>query len=96
TESDNDGDDFVHPKLSTFDEEEILDDKLEEEEEGSDLWVQTPSHFESNDDEAYDKVTQGVNVEEQKLDEVKKNKEEEEVNELYDNMNINREGRDYI
>nr|GEY59646.1 hypothetical protein [Tanacetum cinerariifolium] len=52
TESDNDGDDFVHPKLSTFDEEERHNEKQDEEEEGSDLRVQTPSHFESTDDEA--------------------------------------------
>nr|GEW96558.1 hypothetical protein [Tanacetum cinerariifolium] len=69
SESENDGDDFVHPKQSTFDEEEKHDEKLNKEEEGSDLRVQTPSHFESTNDEAYDEVTQGVNVEEEKLDE---------------------------
>nr|GEV09107.1 hypothetical protein [Tanacetum cinerariifolium] len=88
-----DGDDFVHPKLSTFDEEERRDEKLDEEEEGSDLRDQTPSNFEYTDDEAYDKVTQGVNVKEEKLDEEKTN-EEEEVNELYNDVNINLEGRD--
>nr|GEX32768.1 hypothetical protein [Tanacetum cinerariifolium] len=50
TMSDNDGDDFLHPKLSAFDEEERYD----EEEEDSDLRVQTPSHFESTGDEACD------------------------------------------
>nr|GEZ58136.1 hypothetical protein [Tanacetum cinerariifolium] len=65
TEPDNDGDDFVHPKLSTFDEKE----RHNEEEEGSDLRVQTPSQFESTDDEAYNDVTQGDNVKEEKLDE---------------------------
>ncbi|GKC17557.1 hypothetical protein Tco_1014339 [Tanacetum coccineum] len=45
TESDNDGDDFVHPKFSTHDEEERQDEE-DKEEEGSDLRVQTPSHFE--------------------------------------------------
>ncbi|GKA89135.1 hypothetical protein Tco_0810947 [Tanacetum coccineum] len=58
TESDNDGDDFVHPKFSTHDEEERQDEE-DKEEEGLDLRVQTPSHFESTDDEAYDEVTQG-------------------------------------
>nr|GEV03120.1 hypothetical protein [Tanacetum cinerariifolium] len=62
TESDNDGDDFLHPKLSTFDEEERHDEKQDEEKEGSDLRVQTPFHFESTDDEAYDDVTQGTHV----------------------------------
>nr|GFD09968.1 hypothetical protein [Tanacetum cinerariifolium] len=33
TESENDGDDFLHPKLSTFDEEERHDEKQDEEEE---------------------------------------------------------------
>nr|GEW35375.1 hypothetical protein [Tanacetum cinerariifolium] len=92
-ELDNDGDDFVNPKLSTFDKEERRNEKLDEENEGSDLRVQTPSHFESTDDEAYDEVNQGVNAEEEKLDEEKTN-EEEEVNELYDDVNISLEGRD--
>ncbi|GJR46087.1 hypothetical protein Tco_1314190 [Tanacetum coccineum] len=68
TESDNDGEDFVHPKFSTHDEEERQDEEYKEE-EGSDLRVQTPSHYESTDDETYDEVTQGGNVEEEKLDE---------------------------
>ncbi|GJS76635.1 hypothetical protein Tco_0726516 [Tanacetum coccineum] len=69
TESDNDGDDFVHPK------------------------VHTPSHYDSSDDEAYDDVTQGDNVEKEKMDEEKTN-EEDEVNELYNDVNINLERRD--
>ncbi|GJS57023.1 hypothetical protein Tco_0651807 [Tanacetum coccineum] len=44
TDSDNNGDDFVHPKFSTHDEKD-------NEEEGSDLRVQTPSHYESTDEE---------------------------------------------
>nr|GEW53916.1 hypothetical protein [Tanacetum cinerariifolium] len=66
TKSDNDDDVFVHPKLSTFDEEERHEEKLDEEEEGSDQRIHTPSHYESTDDEAYDEVTQGDNVEEEK------------------------------
>nr|GFD55857.1 hypothetical protein [Tanacetum cinerariifolium] len=88
--SDNDGDDFVHPKLSTFDEEE-REDEEDKEVKGSDLRVQTPSHFKFTNDEAYDEVTQGDNDEEQKVDEEKIN--EEEVNELYNDVNINLEGR---
>ncbi|GJW37192.1 hypothetical protein Tco_0060112 [Tanacetum coccineum] len=91
-ESDNDGDDFVHPKFSTHDEEERQDEE-DKEEEGSDLRVHTPSHFESTDDETYDKVTQGDNVEGEELDEEETN-EEEEVNELYRDMNANLERRD--
>nr|GEV52296.1 hypothetical protein CTI12_AA557910 [Tanacetum cinerariifolium] len=87
TESDNDDDIFVHPKLSTFNEEERYEEKQDEEEEGLDLRVQTPSHFESTNDEAYDKVTQGVNVEEENLDEEKTN-EEKEVNECSVTTNV--------
>nr|GEU91209.1 hypothetical protein [Tanacetum cinerariifolium] len=68
TESNNDGDNFVHPKLSTFDEE-ARKDKEDKEAEGSDF-------------------------REKKLDEEKTNEEEEEVNELYNDVNINLEGRD--
>nr|GEU72679.1 uncharacterized mitochondrial protein AtMg00810-like [Tanacetum cinerariifolium] len=51
----------------------VPDDK---EEEGSDMRVQTPSHFKSTNDEAYDDVTQGVNVKEEKLDKDMTNEEE--------------------
>ncbi|GKE85956.1 hypothetical protein Tco_1559698 [Tanacetum coccineum] len=91
TESDNDGDDFVHPKFSTHDEEERQDEK-DKEEECLDLRVHTPSYFESTDDETYDEVTQGDNIEEEKLDEEQTN-EEEVVNEMYNDVNINLEGR---
>ncbi|GJZ51606.1 hypothetical protein Tco_0606121 [Tanacetum coccineum] len=92
TKSNNDGDDFVHPKFSTYDEE-VRQDEEDKEEECLDLRVHTPCHFESTDDEAYDKVTQGDNVEEEKLDEEKTNGKEE-VNEMYNDVNINLEGRD--
>ncbi|GJV87073.1 hypothetical protein Tco_1531011 [Tanacetum coccineum] len=92
TESDNDGDDFVHPKFSTHDEEERQDEE-DKEEEGSDLRVQTPSHFQSTEDESYDEVTQGDNVEGEEMDEEETN-EEEEVNELYMDVNVNLERRD--
>nr|GFA66687.1 hypothetical protein [Tanacetum cinerariifolium] len=61
--------------------------------EGFDKRFYTPFHFESTDDEAYDEVTQGDNVVEEKLDEEKIN-EEKEVNKLYNDMNIHLEGRD--
>ncbi|GKA52739.1 hypothetical protein Tco_0746054 [Tanacetum coccineum] len=92
TESDNDSEDFVHPKFSTHDEEERQDDK-DKEEEGSDMKVQTPSHFESIDDETYDEVNQRDNVEGEEQDEEEKN-EEEEVNELYRDVNVNLERKD--
>ncbi|GJW07639.1 hypothetical protein Tco_1570062 [Tanacetum coccineum] len=88
TELDNDGDDFVHPKFFTHDQEErqVEEDKQEE---GSDLRVQTPSHYESTDDE----VSQGANVKGEEMDEEETN-EEEKVNELYWDVNVNLEGRD--
>ncbi|GKE28389.1 hypothetical protein Tco_1443773, partial [Tanacetum coccineum] len=67
TESDNDGDDFVHPKFSTHDEE-VRQDEEDIDEDCSDLRVQAPSYFESTDDETYDEVTQGDNVKEEKPD----------------------------
>ncbi|GJR05659.1 hypothetical protein Tco_0528643 [Tanacetum coccineum] len=92
TKSDNDGDEFVHPKFSTHDEKERQYEE-DKEEKGLDMRVQTPSHFESTNDEAYNEVTQGDNVEGEELDEEETN-EEEEVNELYTNVNINLKGRD--
>ncbi|GKA75016.1 hypothetical protein Tco_0781394 [Tanacetum coccineum] len=92
TNSDNDGDDFVHPKFSTDDQEERQDEE-DNEEEGSDLRVQTPSHYESTDDEESNEVTHGVNVEGEELDEEAIN-EEDEANELYRDVNVNLEGID--
>ncbi|GKE84212.1 hypothetical protein Tco_1557954, partial [Tanacetum coccineum] len=86
TDSDNDGDDFVHPKFSTPDEED-------DEEKGLDLRVQTPSYYESTNDKESDEVTHGANVEEEELDEEETN-EEDEANELYRDVNVNLEGRD--
>ncbi|GJZ68534.1 hypothetical protein Tco_0631774 [Tanacetum coccineum] len=79
TESDNDDYDFVHLKLSTFDEKERQDKEDKEEE-----WY---------DDEAYDEETQGGNDEKEELDEEETN-EAEEANELYSDVNVNLEGRD--
>ncbi|GJZ11068.1 hypothetical protein Tco_0545827 [Tanacetum coccineum] len=76
TESDNDGDDFVHPKFSTHDEEEIQDEEDNDEEWSS--------------DEAYDEVTRGGNVEKENIDEEKTN-EEDKIIELYSDVNINLE-----
>ncbi|GJV03066.1 hypothetical protein Tco_1336635 [Tanacetum coccineum] len=86
TNSDNDGDDFVHPKFSTHDEEV-------KEEDSFDPRVQTPSHVESIDDEDSDEEIQGANVKGEELDEEETN-EEDEVNELYKDVNVNLEGRD--
>ncbi|GJS39243.1 hypothetical protein Tco_0564286 [Tanacetum coccineum] len=92
TESDNDGDKFVHPKFTTHAEEE-RQDKEDKEEEGSDLRVQTPSHYESTDDEVNDEVNQGGNAKREEQDEEETN-EEEEANKLYRDVNVNLERRD--
>ncbi|GJS58826.1 hypothetical protein Tco_0653610 [Tanacetum coccineum] len=92
TESDNDGDDFVHPKFSTHDQEERQNEE-DIQEEGSDLRVQTPSHYESTNDEESGEETQGANVEGEELDEEETN-EEDKGNELYRDVKFNMEGRD--
>ncbi|GKB12133.1 retrovirus-related pol polyprotein from transposon TNT 1-94 [Tanacetum coccineum] len=86
TESDNDGDDFVHPKFSTHNKEE-------REEESFDPRVQTPSHVESTNDEDDNEEVQGVKIEDEAMDEAANN-EEDEWNELYRDLNVNLEGQD--
>ncbi|GKE06586.1 hypothetical protein Tco_1398604, partial [Tanacetum coccineum] len=85
TNSDNDGDDFVHPKLSTHDDEARKDDEVNEEE----------SNEENNDEinEESDEEVQGANTEDEEMDE-EVTHEEDEANELYRDMNVNLEGRD--
>ncbi|GKD57092.1 hypothetical protein Tco_1290479, partial [Tanacetum coccineum] len=92
TESDNDVDDFVHPKFLTHYQEERQNEE-DIQEESSDIRVQTPSHYESTDDEDSEVEIQGANVEGEEMDEEETN-EEEEVDELYRDVNVNLEGRD--
>nr|GEX38357.1 hypothetical protein [Tanacetum cinerariifolium] len=78
----NDGDDFVHPKLSTHDDEA-------KDEESFDPIVQTPSQAEkcdneSNDDESHDMNVGGEEGPDAEYDD----------KELYRDVNINLEGRD--
>ncbi|GKE81313.1 hypothetical protein Tco_1551313, partial [Tanacetum coccineum] len=87
TNSDNDGDNFVHPKLTTHDDEARHDDEVNE--EGSD----EENHDESNEDN--DEEVQSANTEEEEMDE-KATHEEDEVNELYKDVDINLEGRDTV
>ncbi|GJZ35547.1 hypothetical protein Tco_0581364, partial [Tanacetum coccineum] len=90
-ESDNDGEDFVHPKFSTHDDEAMQEEVNEK--DSFDPRVQTPSHVESKDDKDDDEEVQGVNIEGEAMDEAANNKEDE-GNELYRDMNVNLEGRD--
>nr|GEV57654.1 hypothetical protein [Tanacetum cinerariifolium] len=57
----NDGDDFIHPKFSTHDDED-------KEEESFDPIVQSHSHDENTDDEDNDENSHGMNVEGDEMD----------------------------
>ncbi|GKB48828.1 hypothetical protein Tco_0899581, partial [Tanacetum coccineum] len=94
TESNNDGDDFVHPKFSTHDDEAKQDEEVNEK-DSFDPRVQTPSHVESTDDEDGDDVIQDANVEGDMVNE-EETHEEVEANLLYRDMNVNIEGRDTV
>ncbi|GJU63755.1 hypothetical protein Tco_1245590 [Tanacetum coccineum] len=61
------------------------DDNEQTDSDNDNLSVQTPSHYESTDDEESDEVTQGGNVEGEELNE--ETYEEEDVNELYRDVN---------
>nr|GEY99839.1 hypothetical protein [Tanacetum cinerariifolium] len=77
---DNDGDEFVHPKLSVHEEEETKD------EESFDLVVQT---LENSNDEGNDDANLGLNVGSEEGQDAK-----DDAGELYRDVNINLEGRD--
>ncbi|GJS38705.1 hypothetical protein Tco_0563748 [Tanacetum coccineum] len=67
TESDNDGEDFVHPKFSTHDDEARQEEVNEE--DSFDPRVQTPSHVQSTDDDNNDDEIQSANVAREEMDE---------------------------
>ncbi|GJT48922.1 hypothetical protein Tco_0975079 [Tanacetum coccineum] len=90
TESDNDGDNFIHPKFLTHD-----DEAKQDEEDSFDPRVQTPSHVESTDDEDSDDVIQDANVEGDMINE-EETHEEVEANVLYRDVNVNLKGRDTV
>ncbi|GJU05399.1 hypothetical protein Tco_1121829 [Tanacetum coccineum] len=94
TESDNDGDDFVHPKFSTHNDEAKQDEEVNEE-DSFDLRVQTHSHVESTDDEDSDDVIQDANIDGDMINE-EETHEEVEANVLYRDVNVNLEGRDTV
>ncbi|GJS78799.1 hypothetical protein Tco_0728680 [Tanacetum coccineum] len=76
------------------DDDDGQDHEADNEEEGSYMKVQTPSHYESTDDEESDEVTHGANVKGEELDEEETNEEDEAANEVYRDVNVNLEGRD--
>ncbi|GJZ52830.1 hypothetical protein Tco_0607715, partial [Tanacetum coccineum] len=83
----NDGDDFVHPKLSTHDDKARKDDEVNEDETNEE------SDDESNEES--DEEVQGTNTRDEEMDE-EVTHEEDEANELYRDVNINLEGRDTV
>ncbi|GKC22108.1 hypothetical protein Tco_1024258 [Tanacetum coccineum] len=68
TESDNDDDDFVHPKMTTFDEEERKDEEDKEEEDsdeeiqGVNVEEEEMDEEETNEEEEVDELYRDVNV----------------------------------
>ncbi|GJV46006.1 retrovirus-related pol polyprotein from transposon TNT 1-94 [Tanacetum coccineum] len=69
TESEDDGDDFIHPKLTTHDDE-IIHEEETDEDDTFDPIVHTPSRISSSDDEDSDNEVEGIDVEEQRRDDV--------------------------
>ncbi|GKC15633.1 retrovirus-related pol polyprotein from transposon TNT 1-94, partial [Tanacetum coccineum] len=94
TESIDDGDDFIHPKLTTHDEE-IIHEEETDEDDTFDPIVHTPSHISSSDDEDSDNEIEGTNVEGAKSDE-DATYEEDQGNEAVEDTNTNLEGRDDV
>nr|GFA28544.1 hypothetical protein [Tanacetum cinerariifolium] len=79
---DNNGDDFVHPKFSTHDEEA-------KHEESFDPIFQTPSYVEKSNDEGNDDASHGMNDGGDEGPDA-----EDDDNEFYEDLNINLDGRD--
>ncbi|GJS66686.1 hypothetical protein Tco_0681250 [Tanacetum coccineum] len=94
TESEDDGDDFIHPKLTTHDDE-IIHEEETDEDDTFDPIVHTPSHISSSDDEDSDNEVEGMNVEGAKSDE-DATYVEDQGNEAVEDTNANLEGRDDV
>nr|GEW38267.1 hypothetical protein [Tanacetum cinerariifolium] len=62
TESNNVGDDFVHPKLSTFNEEERYEGKLDEEEDGDNVEEGKLDEEKKNEEEEVNELYNDVNI----------------------------------
>ncbi|GKB73882.1 hypothetical protein Tco_0935294, partial [Tanacetum coccineum] len=65
TKSEDDGDDFIHPKLTTHDDE-IIHEEETDEDDTFDPIVHTPSRISSSDDKNSDNEVEGVDVEKSK------------------------------
>ncbi|GJY26004.1 hypothetical protein Tco_0400730 [Tanacetum coccineum] len=94
TESEDDGDDFIHPKLTTHDDETTHEEETNED-DTFDPIVHTPFLVSSSDDEDSDNEVEGVDVEGEKSDE-DATYVEDQGNEADRDTNANLEGRDDV
>ncbi|GJX06360.1 hypothetical protein Tco_0194292 [Tanacetum coccineum] len=94
TESEDDGDNFNNPKLTTHDDETTHEDETNED-DTFDPIVHTPSHVLSSDDEDSDNEVEGVDVEGEKSDE-DATYVEDQGNEADRDTNAKLEGRDDV
>ncbi|GKC48055.1 hypothetical protein Tco_1065777 [Tanacetum coccineum] len=90
----NDGDDFIHPKLTTLDDETIHKEETDED-DTFDPIVHTPSCVSSSDDEESNNDVEGVDAEGEKSDE-ETTYVADQGNEAYKDTNANLEGRDDV
>ncbi|GJW62345.1 hypothetical protein Tco_0111680, partial [Tanacetum coccineum] len=94
TEYEDDGDDFIHLKLTTHDDETTHEEETDED-DTIDPIVHTPSYVSSSDDEDSDNEVEGVDVEGEKSDE-DATYVEDQGNEADRDTNANLEGRDDV
>ncbi|GJX46493.1 hypothetical protein Tco_0271683 [Tanacetum coccineum] len=94
TESEDDGDDFIHPKLTTHDDETTHEEETDED-DTFDPIVHTPSRVSSSDDEDSDNEVEGMDAEGEKSDE-DATYVEDQGNEAVKDTNANLEGRDDV
>ncbi|GJS77748.1 hypothetical protein Tco_0727629 [Tanacetum coccineum] len=94
TESEDDGDDFIHPKLTTHDDETTHEEETDED-DSFDPIVHTPSRVSSSDDEGSDNDVEGLDAEGEKSDE-DATYVEDQGNEADKDTNANLEGRDEV
>ncbi|GJZ08545.1 hypothetical protein Tco_0542828 [Tanacetum coccineum] len=94
TESEDDGDDFIHPKLTTHDDETTHEEETGED-DSFDPIVHTPSRVSSSDDEDSANEIEGVDVEGEKSDEDATD-EEDQGNETNKDTNANLERRNDV
>ncbi|GJR02903.1 hypothetical protein Tco_0525887 [Tanacetum coccineum] len=94
TESEDRWDDFIHPKLTTHDDETTHEEETNED-DTFDPIVHTLSHVSSSDDKDSDNKVEGVNVEGEKSDK-DATYVEGQGNEADKDTNANLEGRDDV